>query len=163
MTTASEPKLTNPEEVREAIRGLSIGKAPGLNGIPNRALKHLPLRAVSLLILIFNAMLVTQIFPTVWKHARVISILKPGKDAALPSSYRPISLLDTIGKLLEKILLYRILHEVNVRGLLRNEQLGFRPRRSTSLQLARLVERITRNFGEKRLIGAVFLDVASTS
>jgi len=43
---------------------------------------------------------------------------------------------------------------------LRDEQFGFRPKHSTSLQLARLVERITRNFGEKRLTGAVFLDVA---
>ena len=47
-----------------------------------------------------------------------------------------------------------------MRGLLRNEQFGFRPEHSTSLQLARLVERITRNFGEKGLTGAVFLDVA---
>ena len=90
----------------------------------------------------------------------MISILKPGKDPALPSSYRPISLLDTIGKLFEKILLTRILHEVNVRGLLRNEQFGFRPEHSTSLQLARLVERIIRNFDEKRLTGTVILDVA---
>ena len=37
---------------------------------------------------------------------------------------------------------------------------GFRPRHSTSLQLACLVERITRNFGEKRLTGVVFLEVA---
>jgi len=43
---------------------------------------------------------------------------------------------------------------------MRDEQFGFRPRHSTSLQLARLVERITRNFGEKKLTGAVFLDVA---
>ena len=90
----------------------------------------------------------------------MISILKPGKDPALPSSYRPISLLDTIGKLFVNILLSRILHEVNVRGLLRNEQFGFRPRHSTSLQLARFFRRITRKFGEKRLTGAVFLDVA---
>jgi hypothetical protein len=76
------------------------------------------------------------------------------------ASYRPISLLDTIGKILEKILLARILHEVGEGGLLRDEQFGFRPRHSTSLQLARLVERITRNFGERRLTGAVFLDVA---
>jgi hypothetical protein len=68
--------------------------------------------------------------------------------------------LDTIGKIFEKILLARILHEVGERGLLRDEQFGFRPRHSTSLQLARLVERITRNFGERRLTGAVFLDVA---
>jgi len=68
--------------------------------------------------------------------------------------------LDTIGKLFEKILLVRILQVVNERGLLRDEQFGFKPKHSTSLQLARLVERITRNFGEKRLTGAVFLDVA---
>jgi len=68
--------------------------------------------------------------------------------------------LDTIGKLFEKILLVRILRVVNERGLLRDEQFGFGSKHSTSLQLARLVERITRNFGEKRLTGAVFLDVA---
>jgi len=43
------------------------------------------------------------------KHARVFSNLKPRKDPVLPLSYWPISLLDTIGKLLEKILLTRIL------------------------------------------------------
>jgi hypothetical protein len=159
---ASEPKLTNPDEVHEAIRGLKVGKAPGPNGIPNRALKHLSQRAVSLLVRIFNAILLTHHFPSLWKHARVTCILKPGKDPALPSSYQPMSLWDSIGKLFEKILLARILHEVSERGcgLMRDEQFGFRPRHSTSLQLARLVERITRNFGEKRLTGAVFLDVA---
>jgi len=43
---------------------------------------------------------------------------------------------------------------------MRDEQFGFSPRHPTSLQLARLVEKITRNFGENRLTGAVFLDVA---
>jgi hypothetical protein len=37
MAPASEPKLTNPEEVQEASRGIRVGKAPGPNGIPNRA------------------------------------------------------------------------------------------------------------------------------
>ena len=113
LTPASEPELTNPDEVQEAIRSLKVNKAPGPNGIPNRALKHLPQRAVSLLVRIFNAVLLTHHFPPMWKHARVISILKPGKDPILPSSYRPISLLDTIGKLFEKILLTRILHVVS--------------------------------------------------
>jgi len=36
---------------------------------------------------------------------------------------------------------------------------AFRPRHSKRLQLARLVKRIARNFGKKRLAGAVFLDV----
>jgi hypothetical protein len=99
--------------------------------------------------------------PSVWKNARMIFILKPGKDPALSSSYWPISLLDTVGKLVEKILLNRILNEVSELGLVRDEQFGFRPRHSTSLQLAHFVDGINRNFVEKCVKGAVFLDVVT--
>ena len=44
---------------------------------------------------------------------------------------------------------------------MQDENFGFRPRHSTSLQLARLVERVIRNIGEKRITGTVFLDVAN--
>jgi hypothetical protein len=156
-TPASKQKLTNLE-VKEAIRIRKDSKASASNDIPNSALKQFPQRAVSFLVLIFNAMLPTSHFPTAWKNARVIFRVKPGNDAANSTSYRPINLLDTIGKLFEKILLARILHEVSVRRLMRDYQFGFRPRHSMSLYLPRLVERITRNFGEKTLKGAVFLD-----
>jgi hypothetical protein len=109
---------------------------------------------------VFNAVLRRQYFPPSWKHVRVVSILKPVKDPTLPSSHRPINLLDTVGKLFEKILLTRVLREVNERGLLRDEKFGFRPRHSSTLQLARIVERVNRNSDERRLTGAVFLDVA---
>jgi hypothetical protein len=108
----------------------------------------------------FNAALQAQYFPPVWKRDLVISILKPGKDQSLPSSFRPISLLYTIGKLFEKISLSRILSEVSGRWLPRDEQFEFRPKHSKTRQLARLVERLTKNFGEKRLTGAIYLDVA---
>jgi hypothetical protein len=134
---ASEPLLTDPAELQHAIRGLKLSKAPGPDGIPNSALKHLPQRMILLLVALINAVLRTQYFPPVWKQARVSSFLKPGKDPALPSSYRPISLLDRIGKVFEKILLSRTLSEVNERELLRDEQFGFRPKHSTSLRLAR--------------------------
>jgi hypothetical protein len=66
---ASEPNLTNPMEVQYAIRGLKVGKAPGPNGLPNRALTHLPQLFISLLVALFNAALLVQYFPTVWKHS----------------------------------------------------------------------------------------------
>jgi hypothetical protein len=66
MAPASEPKLTNPEEVQLTIWALKVSKAPGPNGIPNRALKHLPQRAVSPVALIFNAILLTPNFPASW-------------------------------------------------------------------------------------------------
>jgi len=89
----------------------------------------------------------------------VVSVLKPEKDPALSSSYRPISLVDTIGKLFEKILLSRVLEEVNERGLLRDEHFEFQPRLITTLQLAPLLEIVNRNIDERMLTDAVFLDV----
>ena len=157
---ATEPKLTNPTDVQGAIRGLTVGKAPGPDGIPNRALKHFPLSIVSLLVVLFNVIFRKQYFPAAWKHARVFSILKPGEDPALSSSYPPTSVLETIGKLFYKIILSRILYEVSGYGLLHDEQFEFRPKHSTALQLALLVERVSRNFDEKKLTGAVFLNVA---
>ena len=71
----------------------------------------------------------------------MFSILKPGKDPALLSSYRPIIWPDTIGKLFEKILLTMILCHVSGRSLLRNEQFGFRPKYCIALQLTHLVEK----------------------
>jgi len=113
---ASDPKLINPVEFHEAMRGLNISKALEQNSIQYKALEYISQRAVCLLVQIFNSVLRFHPFPQVWKHAREISILKPGKDPALPSSYRPISLLDTIGKLFENILLNNFLYEVNKRG-----------------------------------------------
>ena len=63
ISPSSEPQLTTPDEVQEAIRGLEVSKALVPNIIPNRALKHLPKRAISLLARIFNAVLRTEGWP----------------------------------------------------------------------------------------------------
>ena len=65
LTPVSEPNLTTPDEVQEAIMGLKVSKAPSSNAILNRALKRLPKRAVSLLAQIVNAVIRTHHFPLV--------------------------------------------------------------------------------------------------
>jgi hypothetical protein len=113
---AGEPTLTTPSEFLKAIKGLKAGKAPGPNSIPNMVLRHLPKRMITFLTKVFKADLRRQYFPPVWKHARVLPILKPGKDPTLPPSYRPVSLLNIYGKLFEKVLPSRVLLEVNQWG-----------------------------------------------
>jgi hypothetical protein len=161
-TPASEPKSTSPSDVLQAMGVLKIGKAAGRNGIPNRFLRYLPLRTVTFLTKIFNSVLRRQYFPPAWKHPRMVFIPTLGRYPTLPSSYSPVTLFDSVDKLFEKILFTRVLREVNGRELLRDEQFGFRPRHSTTLQLARLVERVSRNIHEKRLTGVVFPDVAKS-
>jgi hypothetical protein len=70
------------------------------------------------------------------------------------------ALLYIVGKLFKKIQLARILIEVTKHGLIWDKQFRFQPKHSMSLSLAYLTEKITRNYGEKRLTGAVFLHVA---
>jgi hypothetical protein len=71
-------------------------------------------------------------------------MLMPRKHPTPPSSCRPISLFDAVGKLFEKILLSRVLRKINERGLLCDEQFGLRPRHSKTLLLARLLEKSQR-------------------
>ena len=86
---ANDPKLTNPDEVRKAVRGLKVGKAPGPVGTSKRALKHLPWRVISFLVMVFNAILIIQYLPSEWKHAQVISILKRGRTQLYPCTIDP--------------------------------------------------------------------------
>ena len=65
-----------------------------------------------------------------------IVILKPGKDSAIPKSYRPISLLCHMYKLYERLILNRIAPSVD-RHLMK-EQAGFRPGKSCCSQLLNL-------------------------
>jgi len=63
--------------------------------------------------------------PSIWKHAQIILILKPGKPEN-PSSYRPISLLSVVGKLFEKILLKRITKIATDNKIIPDFQYGFK-------------------------------------
>ena len=63
LSPVSVPQLTTSDEVHEVIRGLKVSKAPGPNGISNRALKHLPKRAVSLLALSSTRFFAPATFP----------------------------------------------------------------------------------------------------
>jgi hypothetical protein len=157
---ASEPTSTRPTKIVQALKGLKFGKAPVPNDMLNRVVRHLPKRKISFLTKVTNAVFRRQHFPPAWKHAVMVFMLKLGKYLTLTSSYRPKSPPDTIGKFFEKALRTRVLREVKERGLLRDEQFGVRPRHSTTLQLACLVTRVSRNFDRRRLTGADLLNVS---
>jgi len=55
-----------------------------------------------------NRILLSSSFPSTWKMAVIIPLLKPLKDPTLPLCYRTISLLSTLSKILEKIMNSRL-------------------------------------------------------
>ena len=101
-------------------------------------------------------------FPAAWKEATVIGIHKPNKHRSDPSAYRPISLLSSLGKIYERLLLARLHSHIDSRGLLIDEQFGFRAGHSCVQQVHRITEHVLSNMHQRRPIGtaALFFDVA---
>lgn len=151
--------FTKPREISDIIKSLSIRKSPGYDQVSNASLKHLPRKGLILLTKIFNSCTSQSYPPKSWKHAIVIAIPKPKKDSTNPSNYRPISLLSSISKLFERVLLNRINRFLEANPVIPNEQFGFKSGHSTNHQLVRLTQSVRSNIAQKKSVGLVLLDV----
>jgi len=147
------------DEVNVALEHTKPGKAPGPDGIHNEFLIHAGKKIIIWLTNFINKLFCLEVMPRMWRRASIIAILKPGKDSKLRQSYRPISLLCTSYKLLERIVLNRI---YPIAGpCLTKQQAGFRHGKSTVDQVRRLTQNIELVFNNKIVCGAVFLDLTS--
>jgi hypothetical protein len=89
-------------EIVDFIQILDLKKASGPDKISHKMLKIAPEKIVEPLQIIFNKSLRQGKYPSSWKIAHVIAILKKC-DASLPSNYRPISLISCVGKIMERV------------------------------------------------------------
>jgi hypothetical protein len=92
----------------ETIKNLNPKKAPGFDLIRGTLLKELPRKAIILIRALFNAVIRIGYSPIKWTITKLMVILKPSKPSEEVISYRPISLLPTVSKLFEKLLLTRL-------------------------------------------------------
>lgn len=106
-------------QIKDILQDLKNKKAPGIDGINNLCLKNLPKRGIKVLTGIINACLKLQYYPTKWKESKIIAIGKPNKPSDSPSSYRPISLLSAISKILEKVLKIKLTQHTEDSNILR--------------------------------------------
>ncbi|CAB0040241.1 unnamed protein product [Trichogramma brassicae] len=88
-------------------------------------------RASRHLLAVYTTCLETGVFPSSWKRHRLVLLPKPGKPPDEPSSYRPLCMLDTAGKILERIMSDRLEAFTERPGGLSERQYGFRKGRST--------------------------------
>jgi|UniRef100_A0A2S2PUZ1 hypothetical protein len=84
-------------------------------------------------------------------------IPKPGKDVLNPKNFRPISHLNPISKVFERLLLNRIQYHSS--HLIRHVQHGFRHNHSTSIQLLTVIDDIVNNFNKRIKFVAALLDI----
>lgn len=118
-------------ELQKAASSLQNNKAPGPDGVPVEVLKEIALKRPQILLKMYNSCLEEGIFPQVWKRQQLTLISKGKEDNTSPSSYRPLCLLDTSGKLLEKMIKPRLHAAIQSSGGLSERQYGFRQGKCT--------------------------------
>ncbi|GFX45033.1 RNA-directed DNA polymerase from mobile element jockey [Trichonephila clavipes] len=157
--TCLDLEKTTPGEVQEYIKKLKINKSPGLDLITNRILKNLPLKFVLFIVMLFNLLMENCHFPKNWKTAVVVPILKPNSDDTQPQNYRPISLLSSLSKAYEFVLLNRLNQHCIARNIIIPEQHGFVTQCSTVTQLLRVTELIHHGFQNNPATDMLFVDI----
>ena len=137
-------------EVIRAVRRARAGAAPGIDGIPVRVLQRCIPALLPWLLQVYSGSLRGGHYPLAWRTARVIALRKPGKSSyTLPRSYRPISLLPALGKILESIVMRRLMRSLESRGCLSTVQSGFRAGRDVVGACRRLADAVTSAFRQR--------------
>ncbi|UYV84635.1 hypothetical protein LAZ67_X002927 [Cordylochernes scorpioides] len=149
----------NITEIETAIKLTKKYKAAGNDEIPAEFLIELGKRAKSWLARFFTIIMETGNIPKEWRHSKILAVLKPGKEPTCSANFRPIALLCTTHKLLERIILARLTPildpEIPV------EQAGFRGNRSCCDRVASLTSFIENGFQLGMKSAVVLLDLSS--
>lgn len=149
----------NQGEVLKSINSLPDRKATGVGIIGNEALKMVGDIITPYLEDIFDACLSKNHYPGWLKFSRTILFHKTGKPDHLPTSYRPIALLTSIGKVLERIILSRI-KEALLSCAVPLRQFGGLSGKSTTAALNNLINFVLTGFAKGQKVSVLGLDIS---
>ena len=147
------------ETVKKTIQSLPTKNSCGFDGISSKLIKIIEPAIIKSLTILINQVLNTGIFPDELKIAKVVPIFKKD-DPTLFKNYRPISLLPTIAKVIEKIIFSQLSSYFNDTKLLFDNQYGFIPNHSTEYTALELVDRIVTQMDKNDVPVNIFLDLS---
>lgn len=125
-TEPAAPPFTMTELITVARR-LTGGKAPGPDGVVNKILKIFVEKDAEILLALFNICWGDETFPVGWKRARLVFLYKGNnKPITDPSSFQPISLINTVAKLFKRMVLDKLNVETAEKGGLSTRKYGLR-------------------------------------
>jgi hypothetical protein len=143
------------EEIISSLKSFKTSMTAGLDGIPSFLLRDCAQIFVTPLFSIFNLIIKSSTFPTVWKQARVSPIFKKG-DLSNIEHFRPISIICNFSKILESILYKRIY--AGVKNYISPHQHGFVERRSTLTNLAYFSQYVSEAIDSKYQVDVLYTD-----
>ena len=152
-------KPISTEACLDVIRSLNTNKSTGSDNIPPSILKPVGPIVAQPLTDIINSSLLSSNFPKEWKLARVKPLHKGGEKHLL-TNYRPISLLPTCSKVIERVVHTQLTDHLDANNLVYPHQSGFRPKHSTATTLLKITNDWHQALDSGLLVGVLYLDVS---
>ena len=150
---------TTPTEIECLIRKLPNKRSHGHDNIDNIILKNIASSISDILSLVFNDSLIEGQFPEIFKIVEVVPLHK-GNSTEEVENYRPISLLVTVSKLLEKIVYSRIYGFLDKTNQLFQSQYGFRTNHGCDHAVGELLSEIVKNLERNNPTVCIYLDLS---
>lgn len=154
----SSPPVTN-RELKYALNMQHNGKAPGHDMLDALIVKNFCKSCNLYVRRMFTTCLQHGYFPKQWKKGLVIFFKKRNKDGISARSYRPITLLPIIGKILERIIKIRIVPDLENKCFWDEAQHGFREGHSTVSAMQALKLLINRRLREFKYVSMASIDI----
>ena len=151
-------KNLTKSEILEATKLLADKKTPDHTGISSNFVKQTIASFINPLFHILNLSFNSGVVPLQFKIAKVIPIFKSGDKSSM-DNYRPISLLSTFSKIMEKIVALRLTSFLDENNILSKWQFGFRAGHSTSHPMIHFLNKITDSLNKKKHTAAIFCDL----
>lgn len=152
-----EPVTEN--EIFNIIMELKNSNASGVDNISTNLIKKSVKFLVGPLTYLINLSLSEGIFPSILKIAKVFPLHKKG-DNTLPDNYRPVALLSSISKIVERVVFNRIINFAEKNKILSNAQHGFRKKYSTQTAILAFLEKIHENLNQNNKCAGLFMDLS---
>ena len=143
------------EDVIHVLVNLDVNKSVSSDSIPLRVLSECAVELAPSLNALYNLSPSTGSFPSEWKHAHIIPIFKNG-SRNLVNNYRPISLFNSVSKILERLVFDKVYPIVN--PLISPNQHGFMRKRSVQSQLISNYDIIGNDLAKGVQNDIIFLD-----
>ena len=143
--------------VLQSLKELDVNKPPGPDNIHPKFLYETAVLISKPLTHIFSLSLRSSILPAEWKVAKITPIFKTGNKSHT-NNYRPISLNSNICKILEKLIRDKLMTHLVENNILIQNQFGFIPKKSTTLQLLLYLEKLTEAIENNKTMTAIYFD-----
>jgi hypothetical protein len=145
-------------DVTNALNSIRSSKAAGIDCLPASVIKDCSYEIAAPLMFLINMSLQTSTFPTSEKSAKITPLFKSGNRTNI-DNYRPISVLNILSKVIERIVYNQLTDYLESHKLLSQYQFGFRRGKSTKDAVTNFADNIRVNMDKGNLTGSLFMDL----